>query len=104
MADRRRNPRFKDVHTGTKRRLDVKTNDRDSGISGSACESHDEMWWFLGCYDLLYNVMLPQTKILEDGTKDRACLFEALFKGVSTLFGTKRRIDDKSEFRFWPGL
>ena len=28
-----------------------------------------------------------QTKILEDRTKDRSCLFEALFKGVSTGFG-----------------
>ena len=29
------NPRLKDVHTGTKRRLDVKTSNRDSGILGS---------------------------------------------------------------------
>ena len=31
--------------------------------------------------------LCPQTKILEDRTKDRSCLFEALFKGVSTGFG-----------------
>ena len=36
LGTRPRNPRFKDVHTGTKRRLDVKTSNRDSGISGSA--------------------------------------------------------------------
>jgi hypothetical protein len=35
ILTRPRNPRFKDVHTGTKRRLDVKTSNRDSGISGS---------------------------------------------------------------------
>ena len=29
----------------------------------------------------------PQTKILEDGATDRSCIFEALFKGVSTGFG-----------------
>ncbi len=31
-VSRPRNPRLKDAHTGTKRRLDVKTNNRDSGI------------------------------------------------------------------------
>ncbi len=35
VAARPRNPRFKDAHTGTKRRLDVKTSNLDSGISGS---------------------------------------------------------------------
>ncbi len=35
VGSRPRNPRFTDVHTGTKRRLDVKTSNRDSGISGS---------------------------------------------------------------------
>jgi hypothetical protein len=38
------NPRIKDVHTGTKRRLDVKTNNQDSGISGSGCSN--AMRWF----------------------------------------------------------
>jgi hypothetical protein len=32
-------------------------------------------------------IYAPQTKILEDRTKDRSRLFEALFKGVSTGFG-----------------
>jgi hypothetical protein len=48
-AIRPRNPRFKDVHTGTKRRLDVKTSNRDSGISGSGCN----VIGFPGCYYLL---------------------------------------------------
>jgi len=30
------NPRFKDAHTGTKRLLDVKMNNRESGILGTA--------------------------------------------------------------------
>jgi hypothetical protein len=34
---RPRNPRFKDAHAGTKRRLKAKTINRDSGISGTAC-------------------------------------------------------------------
>ncbi len=34
-------------------------------------------------------VYAPQTKILEDRTKDRACVFEALFKYVSTRFGLR---------------
>ena len=34
-------------------------------------------------------VYAPQTKILEDWTKERSCIFEALFKGVSTLFGLR---------------
>jgi hypothetical protein len=29
----------------------------------------------------------PQTKILDGGTKRCVCVFEALFKGVSTRFG-----------------
>jgi hypothetical protein len=33
---RPRNPRFKDAHAGTKRRLKAKTINRDSGISGTA--------------------------------------------------------------------
>ncbi len=37
VACRPRNPRFKDVHTGTKRRLGDKKSNRDSGISGSGC-------------------------------------------------------------------
>jgi len=35
-----------------------------------------------------------QTKILEGGTRDEIRIFEALFKGVSTLFG--RRTIEKS--------
>ncbi len=37
VATRPRNPRFKDVHTGTKRRLVDKKSNLDSGISGSGC-------------------------------------------------------------------
>jgi hypothetical protein len=44
---RPRNPRFKDVHTGTKRRLDVKTSNRISG-SGNM-RIYDAMFWFLYC-------------------------------------------------------
>jgi hypothetical protein len=36
LRTRTRNPRFKDVYTGTKRRLCDKKSNRDSGISGSA--------------------------------------------------------------------
>ncbi len=36
---RPRNPRFKDAHTGTKRCLDVKMNNRESGISGTALDA-----------------------------------------------------------------
>ena len=32
--------RFKDVHTGTKRRLDVKTRNRDAGISGHVANTN----------------------------------------------------------------
>ena len=35
IRTRPRNPRFKDAHTGTKRRLVDKKSNRDSGISGS---------------------------------------------------------------------
>jgi hypothetical protein len=35
VATRPRNPRFKDAHAGTKRRLKAKTINRDSGISGT---------------------------------------------------------------------
>ncbi len=31
--------------------------------------------------------MVPQTKILDGGTKRCVCVFEVLFKGVSTRFG-----------------
>ncbi len=37
---------------------------------------------FSGC-----ETYASQTKILEDGTKDRSCDFDVLFKGVSTRFG-----------------
>jgi len=57
---------------GTKRRLDAWMINRE-------CEGGGDFgFWEL--YAL-------QTKILEDRTKDRSCLFEALFKGVSTGFG-----------------
>jgi hypothetical protein len=35
VGPRPRNPRLKDAHTGTKRRLDDKMDHRDSGISGT---------------------------------------------------------------------
>ena len=57
---------------GTKRRLDAWMINRE-------CEGGGDFgFWEL--YAL-------QTKILEDRTKDRSCIFEALFKGVSTGFG-----------------
>jgi hypothetical protein len=37
--NRPRNPRFKDAHTGRKRRLEIKKKNRDSGISGSEPKS-----------------------------------------------------------------
>jgi len=37
VVSRPRNPRFKDAHTGTKRRFEVKRNNRESGISGTGC-------------------------------------------------------------------
>ena len=36
---------------------------------------------------LFQQLYAPQTKILEDWTKDRSCRFEVLCKGESTLFG-----------------
>ena len=47
------------------------------------------MWFFL-----TNKMFLPQTKILEGGTKDEIRIFESLFKGVSTRFGL--RIDETS--------
>ncbi len=43
-----------------------------------------ESGWLLSVVELYPS----QTKILEGGTKDEMMIFEALFKGVSTLFGT----------------
>jgi len=40
-------------------------------------------------FHLLFLLYAPQTKILEDRTKDRACIFDAIFKGVSTRFGRR---------------
>ncbi len=48
VATRPRNPRFKDVHTGTKRRLDVKTSNRDSGILGSGSNMRCDVLVLLG--------------------------------------------------------
>ncbi len=36
-----------------------------------------------------FNFIPPKTKICEGGTKDEIRMFEALFKGVSTLFGLR---------------
>jgi hypothetical protein len=49
---------------------------------------------------LINTVYAPQTKILEDRTNLSECVFEALFKGVSTRFG--RRIVAKR--KGWFGL
>jgi hypothetical protein len=44
---RPRNPRFKDAHAGTKRRLKAKTINRDAGISGTARNSMS--FWTRAC-------------------------------------------------------
>ncbi len=40
------------------------------------------------CYIICNKFMLPQTKILEDGTKARACLFDAIFEASSPKSST----------------
>jgi hypothetical protein len=44
VGHRPRNPRFKDVHTGMKRRLVDKKSNRDSGISGSGWATLSSFW------------------------------------------------------------
>ncbi len=50
-------------------------------VENASLEKHSE--WL----DFDRHIYAPQTKILEDRTKDRACIFEALFKGLGTSFG-----------------
>ncbi len=102
-ATRPRNPRLQDAHTGAKRRLDDKMDNRDSGISGTGCYGHIVMLssWDVDkilqpgfepevdAFDEMFEMYPSQTTILDGRTNVSECAFGALFKGVSTLFGIR---------------
>ncbi len=46
------------------------------------------------------DVYAPQTKILDDWTKTCVCVFEVLFKGVSTRFGLRKLVQKRIRSAF----
>ncbi len=116
FATRPRNPRFKDAHTGTKRRLDVKTSNLDSGISGSVCNRARNLRFLMPLFGQKTGFRARMNEIksgipcsgLQDDYKNIALRCDALlllmlrprnprFKDAHT--GTKRRLDVKTSNR-----